>query len=377
MRRWVAVTTARGQTARWYSPTLWQTMTFSAWVKFLRAERFSISLGKMPAAALTTAMTAGNSVLGLLQAALFSRKLAATAIHPQPIFILGHWRTGTTHLHNLLSLDERFAFPTTFECGAPHHCLLTDRLYPKLFGWLLPSRRIMDDVQLGFDHPQEDEWALVALGAPSPYWGLGFPQDSVGRRFLSLVDVGGGARKSWKGIFQDFLRLVSFRHASKPLILKSPAHTARLSMIAEMFPEGRFLHIVREPCTVFASTVRLWRELRAVNALAPWNDDELEREVLETLPELYKTFDAVRATLRPGRFHQVRYEDLVRDPIATLDGCYRELELGEFAVARPQVERYLAGLGNYRTNEYSVSPEGQAAIRASWGPLFREWGYES
>lgn len=373
---WVAVTAARGQPARWYSPTLWQTMTLSAWWRLLRAERLHIALSKVPAAALTTAMTAGNSVLGLLQAAIFNRKIDATIIQPNPIFILGHWRTGTTHLHNLLALDERLSFPTTFECGAPHHCLLTHRLYPRLFAWLLPPRRVMDDVEMGFGLPQEDEWALVALGAPSPYWSLGFPQESTGRRFLTLTGVTDQEREGWERIFQRFLRLVSFRHPGKPLVLKSPPHTARVAVIASMFPQARFLHIVRDPFAVFASTVRLWREIRAVNALTPWNEQQLERQVLETLPEMYQDFERVRATLPSGRFHQVRYEDLVRDPLTTLEGCYRALAVGDFSAVRSHVERYLAGQRGYRTNEYAMSAEGKAAIRAAWGPLFRKWGYD-
>lgn len=373
---WITVKTARGQPARWYSPTLWQTLTISAWWRLLRAEGMHIALSKMPMAAVTTAMTAGNSLLGLLQSALFNRRIRAAVIQPNPIFILGHWRTGTTHLHNLLALDERWSFPTTFECGAPHHCLLTDRLYPRVFAWLLPAKRVMDDMELGFGLPQEDEFALVALGAPSPYWAFGFPQDTVGRRFLTLADVSDQDRICWERTFRKFLHLVSFRHPGKPLILKSPPHTARLAVLVRMFPQARFLHIVREPVSVFASTVRLWREVRAVNALAPWNEQQLERRVLETLPEMYQDFERVRATLPPGRFHQVRYEELVRDPLSSLGGCYRELRLGDFSPVHARVERYLAGLRDYRTNEYEVSPECKAAIRMAWGPLFRIWGYE-
>lgn len=51
---------------------------------------------------------------------LYGRAIAAQALHPEPVFILGQPRTGTTHLHNLLSLDtQRFAFATTFHAGPP------------------------------------------------------------------------------------------------------------------------------------------------------------------------------------------------------------------------------------------------------------------
>jgi len=372
---WVQTIRGRGKTAHWYSPTLWQTMKVSAWLRLLRSQHFRFAWSKLPAVVVTTAMTAGNSALGLVQSAIFGKRVDTAAIQPDPIFILGHWRTGTTHVHNLLALDPRLSFPTTFECSAPHHCLLTDRLYPKLFSWLLPTKRAMDDMEVGFDRAQEDELALVALGAPSPYWSLGFPGDRTGRRFLTLA-VSDEERERWESTFLDFLRLVSFRHPGKPLVLKSPPHTGRLAVLARLFPRARFVHLVREPVTVFASTVRLWRENRALNALAPWSEEQLEREVLETLPEMYRNFEHDRAGIPPGQFHQMRYEDLVGDPLAALERCYGAIGLGEFAVVRPHVERYLAGLRGYRMNEFAVSPEGTAAIRASWGALFRGWGYE-
>lgn len=373
---WVQTIRCGGRAARWYALTLWQTMTISAWLRLLRSQHFRFTWTRLPAVAITTAMTAGNSMLGLVQSTVFGKRVRDAVIQPDPIFILGHYRTGTTYLHNLLALDQRFSYPTTFECFAPHHCLLTDRLYPRLFSWLLPAKRAFDDMEMGLDRPQKDEMALVISGVPSPYWSAGFQGERVGSRYLTLATLSDAEREDWERSFLQFLRLVSLRHPAKPLVLKSPPHTARLAVLARLFPRARFVHLARDPVTVFASTVHLWRENRATNALAPWTEEQLEREILEGLPEMYRNFERDRAAVPPGQFFQMRYEDLVRDPLAALESCYRAIGLGDFAVARPRVEHYLGGLRDYRTNEFAVSPEGTAAIRASWGPLFREWGYE-
>jgi len=277
---WVQTIRGHGVPQRWYAPTLWQTMTASAWWSMLRKHGFGIRLRRLPLAAVVSAITAANSVFGLLQSALFSARLGHIAVAPDPIFIVGHYRAGTTHLHNLLAQDERLSFPTMFECACPHHCLVTGRIYPKLFAWMLPAKRAMDDVRLAFDLPQEDELGLLALGAPSPYWSLAFPGNSAGEAFLSLRTVTDRERESWEQIFLGFLRLVSYRRPGTPLILKSPPHTARIAMLTRLLPGARFVHIVRHPLEVFASTVRLWRSTRAGNALAAWDDAALEREVL-------------------------------------------------------------------------------------------------
>lgn len=64
-------------------------------------------------------MAAFNSGAGLVDWLINGRAIASQPLHPQPVFILGHPRTGTTHLHNLLSQDtDRFAYCDTLMAGA-------------------------------------------------------------------------------------------------------------------------------------------------------------------------------------------------------------------------------------------------------------------
>jgi hypothetical protein len=90
------------------------------------------------------------------------------------IFIIGHWRTGTTLLHELLTLDEGFTAPSTIECFAPALCLALGWLLRRL-KFFLPANRPMDNMLLGWDQPQEDEFALMNLGLGSPYEAMIFP----------------------------------------------------------------------------------------------------------------------------------------------------------------------------------------------------------
>jgi omega-hydroxy-beta-dihydromenaquinone-9 sulfotransferase len=351
-------------------------MNTSSWWRLLRAHGFRVRPSRLPLAASVTLASLSNSLLGVLQSAIYGARLRDTIIEHDPIFVIGHWRSGTTHLHELLALDGRFAYPS-FECFAPHHCLLTDNsLYRRSFSWLVPRKRVMDNMAVGFDRAQEDEIALVALGSPSPYWSLAYPGETIGQRYLTLADVSARDREKWETVFQGFLRLLTYRHPGKPLILKSPPHTARLSTLARMYPKARFIHIVRDPFEVFASTMHLWRKNQEMSALPHIKAAGLEASVLRTLLAMYDGFEAARAALEPGRFHQIRYEDLIRNPLSTLEECYDAIDLGEFAVVRPRVDDYLAKLREYRTNEYALTFEGKAAVSEAWGSIFSKWGYE-
>ena len=117
------------------------------------------------------------------------RAIARTEIDEPPLFVIGHWRSGTTMLHEMMVLDERFAYPTTYECFAPNHFLLTGALLPKLIWFLLPSKRPMDNMAVSFDHPQEDEFALLSMGAPTPFMRMAFPNDPP--PYMEFLDMEG------------------------------------------------------------------------------------------------------------------------------------------------------------------------------------------
>ncbi|MDA7980571.1 MAG: sulfotransferase [Pirellulales bacterium] len=367
---------AAGQGDRWYHPRLWHSMGVSAWWRMFAANGFRASPHRWPTVVSIAGVTAFNSLMGLVQAITHGRRVARTKVERDPIFIIGHWRSGTTHLHDLLSLDERFAFPTTYECFAPQHFLLTDPLIPKMFPWMLPSKRPMDNMAVGFERPQEDEFALVALGLKSPYWSMAYPNKPQCEDYLRMVNVPAADRRKWKETFDKFLRRLTYRRGGKRIIFKSPTHTARLALLAEMFPQARFLHIVRDPHTLFASTVNLWRKVYNVHGMEKPRFDELEEYIFNTLVEMYRGFDDARDQLSVGQFHQVHYEDLAQNPLPTLEASYDSLDLGGFVDVKPQLERYLSGLRDYKPNEYELSKSIRATISEKWGPIFRPWGYE-
>src|SRR5262249_37202264 len=138
-------------------------------------------------ALIVTFVSLVHTVLRIVQTAVFGRRVRRTALAAPPLFILGHWRTGTTLLHELLIQDDRHAFPTTYECLEPNHFLLTEGLLTRWLWFLMPSRRPMDNMRAGFDRPQEDEFALCMLGQGSPYLTIAFPnRPPQGQAYLDL-----------------------------------------------------------------------------------------------------------------------------------------------------------------------------------------------
>ena len=360
----------------WWSPRFWHGMPLRVWLPLVAEHHARASLTRWGLMATITAAAAFNSTAEALSNARFRRRLQSPPSTPPPLFIIGHWRSGTTLLHELLMLDDRFCCPNTYQCFAPGHFLLTESFMTAAIGWMIPSKRPMDDVAAGWDRPQEDEFALMNMGAPSPYRRMAFPVTSPD--VPVALDVTGLAPADlvrWQGTLRRFLGMLAVADPRRP-VLKSPPHTARVGVLAGMFPEARFLHVVRDPFVVFSSTMRLWRSLHDVRGLQVDPGDRLERYVFAAFEEMYAAFDRDRATIPEGRLHEIRYEDLVADPVGRLAEAYERLGLEDFARVRGPLEDHARSMKRYRTNTYSHDPRIVAEVARRWRPFIDRYGYE-
>ncbi|MFQ5591340.1 MAG: sulfotransferase [Phycisphaerae bacterium] len=322
-----------------------------------------------------TLAAAGNSVLSAIQAAVFGARVARVEIEKAPIFVVGHWRTGTTFLHELLALDDRHTYPTTYQCFSPNHFLLTDRLFPLLLRWLVPRTRPMDDLPLGLARPQEDEFAVCIMGVASPYLAIAFPNKPLQFvEYLDLESSSPAAQARWKRAFVCFLRRVALRDRRR-LVLKSPLHTSRMKAILELFPAARFVHLVREPRALFGSTIKLWRTLYRLHGLRSVREDALAEQVFRAFERIYERFAEQRDKLDPSHFCELRFEELVHEPIRCVERIYRQLDLGGFDEVRPRLEDFIAGLGDYEASRYAIPPETRSELARRWGWYAKRYGY--
>jgi len=358
-----------------WTPRIWEGIDFFAWLRLLVQNRFAISPSCVYIAAVVTFISIFHSILRLLQEAWIGSQIRRTAIRQPPIFIVGHWRTGTTLLHELLVLDRRHTYPTTFECLAPNLFLLSEKLLTRLLGFMTPSHRPMDNMAAGWDRPQEDEFALCMLGLPSPYLKIAFPNRPEPYPESDDLEALSPARRArWKRGFFHFLQCLAYKD-SRRLVLKSPTHTCRIPVLLQVFPGALFVHVIRDPHVLFPSTVTLWKTLWKVHGLQEPNYADLEEYVFRKFTHLYERWEAGRKLVDPSRVYEVRYEELVRDPIGEMKKLYARLGLGGFDAVQPELERYFAEKAGYKTNRYEQTPELRARIEARWGEVIRRYGY--
>jgi omega-hydroxy-beta-dihydromenaquinone-9 sulfotransferase len=347
------------------------------WWSLLREGGFKIHPTRWPMAIAVTVATFVNSGLAAIQYVLYSRKLAKSELHNPPIFIIGHWRSGTTLLHELLVLDARLSSPSTFQCFAPHHFLVSEWFFRIFCPWLLPNQRPMDNMAAGWDRPQEDEFALVNLGLPSPYRRIAFPNNPPpDLDYFDTERLPDSAVARWISSLDWFLRCVSYR-TSRPLVVKSPTHTGRIATLARAFPGAKFIHITRDPRALFPSTIRLWKSLDEAQGLQRPTNSNLDLYVIDCFCRMYAAFHRDREKIEPPFLIDVRYEDLVADPVAQLEVIYTQLKLGDFDYARDAIEQWARTQHReYKTNQHKLPADQEALITKAWSDYFQRYGYQ-
>jgi hypothetical protein len=359
----------------WWAPRFWHGMPLGVWLPLANEHRWRVSPSRWGLVATITGSAVFNSAATGICEAVHGRRLRSPPETPPPLFIIGHWRSGTTLLHELFMLDRRFCCPNYYQCYAPSHFLLTERVLTPALSWIIPAKRPMDDMTASLDKPQEDEFALMNLGAPSPYRRMAFPVTSSPHpEALDLTTLPPAELDRWRRTLRRFLGMLAVADPRRP-VLKSPPHTARVGVLAEMFPEARFLHVVRDPFAVFGSTMRLWKSLDEGQGLQVPRGERLEDYVFESFERMYAAFERDRAALAPGRLHEIRYEELVADPVGQIGTAYEKLDLGGFDAVRGPLEQEAEKMKQYRASTYRHDPRIVAEIARRWRPFLDRYGY--
>jgi hypothetical protein len=320
------------------------------------------------------ALKYGAPLFNRLQRMRYGRRIAAVDLPDDPLFVIGHWRTGTTLVHELLSLDDRFRSPSTYEAFNPGNFFVTERFFKERTRSLLPKTRAQDPMPVDWDLPQEDEFALAAAQAPSPYtiWQRETLDDEMVARVeqtLVIETLQAAERDIWTRRWTTFLRALRARRDGR-LLLKSPTHTFRLPLLERLFPAAQYVYMVRHPASIVPSTAHLIRTM-----MPERNQRLMTANVLKLFARLHDRVEAAAAAIPGHRFVTVRYEDLVADPVGQVSRIYSELGLSGFDRVRPAIDSSMRARSEYRPNRHTLAPELIADIREHGASYAQRHGY--
>ena len=305
------------------------------------------------------------------------RKMKELEDVEDPIFIIGHWRSGTTFVHNVISKDPKFGYCTTYQTVFPHLMLWGRRFFRWCMKVVMPSSRPTDSLELTPDQPQEEEFAIANMSPVSYYHFWCFPRHiaEYRRKYLVMKDLGEDEREEFRRTQKKMIDLALRVSGKKQFLSKNPPHTGRVKELLELYPNAKFVYLVRNPYTVYKSTMSFIGNTLKTTQLQDISREELEKEVLETYTVLFDKYEADKGLIPEGHLIEVRFEDFEKDPVAMAEKIYKALDLGDFESVRPLMSEYAGQKKGFKKNKYQYDEHTVSAVNAHWSKAVEKWGY--
>ena len=348
------------------------------WLRVLKNNDFQVGAEYLHRAAFISALSIPSSVFARLEDAIYGRRLAEMDVDPDPLFIVGHWRSGTTHMHNLLGRDRRHTFPTLYQVIFPGSFLLTGKVGPRLLRSALPETRTYDNVRLGWAEAAEDEIALLKTHGMSFYMALMFPdQFQDYERYIDMMQVSPDEKQIWKKSLEIFVKKIMLQTGQR-VVVKSCPHSARIRLLLEMFPNAKFVHIHRNPYETFSSMVRM-------RSIVDW-ENFFHRpqksfigsrwEHTATIGErVYERLIEDRHLIPEENFYEVGFSDFTGNELHHLKAIYEKFGLGDWDTYKSDIDPYLESLKGYKRNKLEFPQALTDLVYERWRRVFDTYGY--
>jgi len=356
--------------------------SFRSWLKVLWGNR-DIERKFIPRVLFVTLVSLLTSPLRIYESLRFGRIVRRTAVHPSPIFIIGHWRSGTTHLHNILIRDKNLGCVSMWQAFAPGLCLIDERVlknpFNKIAKKMHPTREI-DNIPLSLDNPEEEDLAIANMSPYSYLHMYSYPRRATYffERYITYFDnLPESIISQWKGIYLTILRKATLKAGGKRLVIKNCADSARIKPLLELFPDAKLIHIYRNPYNIFRSTQHLYRVVMERTQLQEIGQGEHENWVLRFYAQLMQKLLADKSLIPAGNLVEVKYEDLDKEPLAQLRKIYETLSLPGFAEAEPAFRAYLDSISGYQKLAHKqLDDSAITKINRNWQFAFDALGYK-
>ena len=351
--------------------------SFVNWIRVLAENRLAVDWQFIPRAVYVTVLSLIMSPLKISEKLKFDKILQDVKI-ASPIFIIGHWRSGTTFLHYLMGQDKNFAYVSTLQTMAPGLFLGYEKFVRRILEKGLPEKRPMDDLELNPDLPYEEEYAVANLCPYSFYHGWYFPRkiDDYFTKYVLFDGVKKDIIDEWKKTYEYLLKKITYKYKKKRVMLKSLINTARIKLLLELFPDAKFIHIYRNPYSVYLSTWKLYKQILPIFSFQHIDSDQLDKSIIEIYKILYKKFFEEINLISKDNFVEIRYEDFVETPVHILAIIYKKLGLEGFKESKPAFEKYVEKHKNYKQDVYELTEEIKENIYREWEFAFKKFGYK-
>ncbi len=311
-----------------------------------------------------------------------------------PVFVVGHARSGTTLVHRLMSKDEgRFSSFNLYELYFPS--LLQKKVIravarfdARFLGSALEKRvRAWEDKhyastrdmhKMGLTEPEEDD-IIFYYSCASGFWMTKMPY--MGQvDFYRIDERPAPERKRLMDFYKQCLKRQLYLNGTDRIHLsKNPVFSGRVETLIEAFPDARIVVPVRNPHSTIPSLLSLMSlGYRALD----WEPERVQRSLRFLADQSYHTYlHPLRVLERHPETAQaiIDYRDLTENPAQTIERTYEQLGFGmspeyrEVLLAEGKRARKHETAHRYSLEKFGLEPD---EIRRELADLFETFHWE-
>ena len=315
----------------------------------------------------------------ILQFVFYSSKIKKTVIEKDPVFILGHYRSGTTYLQKLMASDKRFGILTNFTMLFPYSNLFIEHWAKQIMQQLVNTLKIKnyffnnDIVQL--NEPAEEDHLLINKGsAYSAYWSFIFPKHFKEAMKEAQQFSDKNYCKQWKEEYLNIIQFLTFKNKGQQLLLKNPPNTGRIKYLLELFPNAKFIYIYRNPVDVFYSMKNIWcNAILKLYCLSNLSEAEIDEIILDHFAYLVDQYEKDKHMIPCENLIEVKYEELEKDPLKVIRRIYKNLNLPEFETTKSDFLLQLKKEKLYMKFKHHINKEDSKKVEQRLRKYIQQW----
>ncbi len=323
---------------------------------------FPISLSKVPKLLLFLFLNLLILPLKFWEYIIYQKKVTKHQIEHSPIFIIGHWRSGTTYLHQLLSKDQDKIYLNFYKATFPSFFLSSESFLKPVLQRMVDLCQInipyFNKIPYDWNFPCEEDTALLNMNKDSSaYWAYLFPNKA--EEWFSktmFYNSSGKEEEKWKKDYLFLLKKLSFKNKGKQMILKSPPNTSRIEQLLELFPDAKFIYIHRKPSEVFYSHLNLWKQNNNYFGMQNISDTKIELIITNTFRRMTEKYEKDKYRIKAKNLCEIEYNDLMKNPLEQIMYIYEKLELANYKKSEDHFEKYLSQ-HKYQPFSYNYDPK--------------------
>lgn len=315
----------------------------------------------------------------IIQRMIFSIRLRNIDIeNDPPVFILGHWRSGTTHIHYLMAKDPNYAFLSNFQSFFFNICSIGYGWFDRILSPLSVQVRPQDNMNFTVLDPQEEEQVVSNMSDTASVHSFYFPKN---RSYFNKYNLFSGTSKReykrWKKAYLYVLKVIYMMSGKKTLAIKNPNNTGRVKQLLDLFPNAKFIYIHRNPYNVYLSTLHLYRVVLNDQSLQDITLEDNHNMILQNYREIQSAYLRDRNLIPKGNLIEVSYDQIGEGSEEMFKNIYNTLGLKTLDEALPNVQEYLKTIKNYKKNKFiPIEEEMVSRIQQEWGFAFEAFGYD-